>query len=298
MAKRIRKKRAATAGRGRALQVSAEIPKATAGRTVDALTDLIRPVSEAFGLLGDKIALRRQATLLEIAKRTKERLALTRQPVKPIPPKFLVPLLEKASLEDVTNEKLISMWSNLLATAATEEVELLGQYTTILSEVTSDHVRLMERVLRLDDVEKPEDAGIFVDNYYMLNQTGLPGRVEDLALTKDAEEFGDALVEQFNISGVALDTISVFFQDESKGRGWSIGAPDKVFQDFKFYDFENLVRLGLLSKSEIKRHRVGIFDIDVHYYVVTPVGIDLYACCNPTKLIREARDRPLVSKLP
>jgi hypothetical protein len=259
---------------------------------VDALTDLIRPVSEAFGLVGDKIALRRQATLLEIAKRTKERLAVTRRPVKPIPPKFLVPLLEKASLEDVNSEKLIGMWSNLLATAATEEVELIGQYTTVLSEITSDQVKLMEQILRLGDIDKPENAGVFIDNYYVLNQSGLPGSIESFAETEDIDEFADALAEQFNISGVALDTINVFFQDESRGSGLSITASDGVFKDAKFYDFENLVRLGLLSKSEVKRHRVGVFDIDVHYYVVTPVGVDLYACCNPTKLVREARLAP------
>jgi hypothetical protein len=292
MVTKTRTSRRAATGRGRALQVSVEIPKASAGRTVDALTDFIRPVTEAFGLVGDKIALRRQATLLEIAKKTRERLALTRQSVKPIPPKFLVPLLEKASLEDLSNEKLIKMWSNLLATAATEEVELIGQYTTILSEITSDQVKLMEQILRLSDIDEPEDAGVFIDNYYMLNQSGLPGRIEDIAQTEDISLFADALATHFDISGVALDTINIYFQDASKQESTSIVSPDGVYRDSRFYDFENLIRLGLLSKSEVKRFRIGIFDIDVIYYVVTPVGVDLYACCNPTKLIREARRAP------
>ena len=89
-----------------------------------------------------------------------------------------------------------------------------------------------------------------------------------------------------NIKGVAIDTINIFYLDESLGKGFSTANPDGIYSDKDFLDFENLVRLGLIDRTEIKRHQIGMFDIDVHYYVVNPVGIDLFACCNPTKLIR------------
>jgi hypothetical protein len=270
------------------VEIKTEIPKESSGRALDALTDLIRPLSESFGLIGDKIALHRQKVLHEIAKRTRKRLETLNKDVKPIPPKFLVPLLEKASLEDVNDEKLMDMWSNLLVTSATENVELLGQYSTILAEITSDQVRLMERILRLNEGEI-QDAGIFIDNFYYLNQSGLPGSIDRFSHLDSIEAFADSLANEFDINGVALDCVNIFFQDESRGAGMSFTSPDGVYSDDQFYDFENLTRLGLLAKCEVKRHKVGLFDVDAHYYVVTPVGIDLYACCNPSRLAREVR---------
>lgn len=270
------------------VQIKTEIPKESSGRALDALTDLIRPVTESFGLVGDKIALHRQKVLHEIAKRTKKRLEMLNKDAKPIPPKFLVPLLEKASLEDVNDEKMIDMWSNLLATSATENVELLGQYTTILAEITSSQVRLMERILRLNEGET-QKAGIFIDNFYYLNQSGLPASIAKFSHLDSIESFADSLAGEFDINGVALDCINIFFQDESRGAGMSVTSPDGVYSDAQFYDFENLTRLGLLAKCEVKQYKVGLFDVDAHYYAVTPVGIDLYACCNPSKLAREER---------
>jgi hypothetical protein len=52
-------------------------------------------------LKADQIRLQREDVLIEIAKKAKERLAIEKQPIKPIPNKILVPLLEAASNEDI-----------------------------------------------------------------------------------------------------------------------------------------------------------------------------------------------------
>jgi hypothetical protein len=271
------------------IQIRTEIPSKSSGRTLDALTDIIRPISEGLGLLGDKLSLRRQKTLLEIARRTRERLSVISGEVQPPAPKFLIPLLEKASLEDLNETKLIDMWANLLATAATEPVEMIGQYTSILSETTSSQVLLMETILCLNGQEL-QRAGHFIDNYYYLNQTGLPGSIARFGAIEDAEKLAKALLDELDINGVAVDTLNIFYIDDADGPGTSISSPDGAYSDDKFYDFENLCRLGLLERIEVKRFKLGKFDIDVHYYLVTPVGIDLYACCNPTKLERERKE--------
>jgi hypothetical protein len=263
------------------------VPSTSSGRTLDAITDLLRPISESLGYLEDKIQLRRQQTLLEIARRAKERIDLIEKPTQVIPQKFFLPLLEKASLEDISNDTLLDMWANLIATAATENVQMLGQYTNILSNIVPKQVHLLTKMLSVDE-DDPHNAGHHVDNYYYLNQTGLPGTLNEHSEIEieDAEEFADAVVSSLNIKGVAIDTINISYTDPMLGEGFSLGSPDGIYSDKDFLDFENLVRLGLIDRTEVKRHKVGIFDIDVHYYVVNPVGIDLFACCNPTKLIR------------
>ena len=122
------------------MEIKTEIPAASSGRALDSLTDLIRPITESLGLIGDKIRLRRQAVLLKIANLTKERLETTDKPIHAIPPKYLLPLLEKASLEDIDDQTLIEMWANLIVTASTTQVEMLGQYVNILSNIVPKQV--------------------------------------------------------------------------------------------------------------------------------------------------------------
>jgi len=267
------------------VEIKTEVPSAATGRMVDAITDFLSPISQSFGYIGDKIQLQRQKTLFEICQRAKERLALSEKPIRPIPQKFFLPLLEKASLEDVTDKTLVDMWANLIATASTEEVQMLGQYINILSNVVPKQVHILTKMLDNNDCNA-HSTGHLIDNYYYLNQTGLPATLNEHSGIVDAEEFANAVVSSLNIRGVAIDTINIFYTDERLGAGFSLGSPDGSYSDEQFLDFENLVRLGLIDRTEIKGHKIGIFDIDMHYYVVNPVGIDLFACCNPTKLNR------------
>jgi hypothetical protein len=132
------------------IEAKTEIPSTASGRALEAIVDLISPITEGAGFIGDKISLARQKTLIEIAKETKRRLQMLNKKTNPIPTKFLIPIVEKASLEDVEDQKLIRMWANLIATAATDDVELLGQYATILSEITSKQVRIFEEIMDAD----------------------------------------------------------------------------------------------------------------------------------------------------
>jgi len=199
------------------VDIKTELPSTSSGRTLDAITDLLRPISESFGYIGDKIQLRRQTTLLEIARRAKERIETIERPLHCIPQKFFLPLLEKASLEDANDDTLVGMWANLIATASTENVQMLGQYINILSNIVPKQVFILNRMLDNTDDDEPYDAGHLVDNYYYLNQTGLPGTLNAHSEINDAEQFADAVVASLNIKGVAIDTIKYFL---SRRESW------------------------------------------------------------------------------
>src|SRR6266853_1629328 len=83
------------------LEIKAEVPKQSAGRLVDALTDIFRPFTEARGLKADQIRLQREDVLFEIAKKARARAVLEEVELHPVPTKLLVPFIEKASLEDL-----------------------------------------------------------------------------------------------------------------------------------------------------------------------------------------------------
>ncbi|TLP49325.1 hypothetical protein FDK21_06915 [Cohaesibacter sp. CAU 1516] len=84
--------------------VETKIPEKSSGRVVDALTDIIRPFSESRGLKADQIRLQREDVLIKIASKARDRALLENFDLKPVPNKFLIPFLEKASLEDIDSE--------------------------------------------------------------------------------------------------------------------------------------------------------------------------------------------------
>lgn len=272
-----------------AVDIKTEIPSESSGRLLDAITDLIRPFSERRGLQADRLRLEREEVLFEIALRARRRIELEQSAIRPIPNKLLVPLLEKASLEDISDKKLIEMWSNLLATALTQKVEMLNQYVTILSGLTGEQARIFESIISasLPTTGERLKTGNFIDQYYYLNQTGLPSTVRQLENIRDAKSFATKLFQEIDTLGVAVDTINVFDNKNPKN-DISLADHDRgLYSDKLFLEFENLCRLGLLEHVEIKSMSLGRFSFDVFYYLVTPVGIDLYACCNPNTLIRE-----------
>lgn len=96
-------------------EIKGEIPASSMGRFVDALTDAIRPFTESRGLRADQIRLQREDVLIKIALKARRRLELSGIEPRDIPNKTLVPLLEKASLEDPLDEDMLDRWAALLA---------------------------------------------------------------------------------------------------------------------------------------------------------------------------------------
>jgi hypothetical protein len=83
--------------------------------------------------------------LIEIAKKARERLAIEGGDVCPIPNKFLVPFLEKASLEDPESE-LCNSWANLLVEATRNFDPKRGVYIDILSWISPTDAKLLRDI--------------------------------------------------------------------------------------------------------------------------------------------------------
>lgn len=175
-------------------EVKAEVPTSSVGRVVDAFTDIIRPFSEARGLRGDQIRLQREDVLLEVARRARVRLEIEAGERRPLSLKFLVPLIEKASTEDIDSE-LISWWASLLASAVAGGgrhpifVEMMGR-------ITSDEAQFLENLWKsLDPQEvKHTYSEIFeavsksfddeigrIPDYFQLNQKPFDDCIRQIA---------------------------------------------------------------------------------------------------------------------
>ncbi len=129
-------------------ELKAEVPASAVGRLVDALTDAIRPFTEARGLKADVIRLQREDVLIEISKRARRRLEIEGAEIHPIPIKTLVPLLEKASLEDPDDDEMLERWATLLAAEASDPGENRRWYIDTLASIDSWQARLLETIAK------------------------------------------------------------------------------------------------------------------------------------------------------
>lgn len=131
------------------LEVKTEIPKETTGRLIAALTDIIRPFTEARGLRGDQLRLQREDVLLEITKKARARADLEMIELHPVPNKMLVPFLEKASLESEDTE-MQERWAALLLSASTSYHAQQLTFVDILSRLSSEELLMLEEVCLKD----------------------------------------------------------------------------------------------------------------------------------------------------
>jgi len=126
-------------------KVSTEIPAQSTGRLLDALTDIIRPFSERRGLKADQIRLQREEVAIEIARRAHHRMEIENQPTNTLPNKFLVPFLEKASLEEL-DSVLVDRWADLLASCSADPASAHPMFVKILSEMTGNDAFLLRNI--------------------------------------------------------------------------------------------------------------------------------------------------------
>jgi hypothetical protein len=127
------------------LEIKGEIPKESMGGLVNALTDAIRPWTEARGLKADQIRLQREDVLLEIAQKARARLLVDCVEPKPLSTKLLIPFLEKASLED-KDVALRDAWASLLVSATKTERARHLTFVDILTRISSQELELLEQI--------------------------------------------------------------------------------------------------------------------------------------------------------
>lgn len=105
-------------------------------------------LEEGIGIFEDKLKYMRWQNQINFMKKAEEKLNKLgfSQPIKPIPLKFAIPILESASIED--NEYLQSLWANLLINASTNKnnFNLEKFYINILQQLSSLEAKIIEAI--------------------------------------------------------------------------------------------------------------------------------------------------------
>lgn len=273
--------------------VPPDVTRAKAG----AWLNLISPITEWAGLKGDALRFKRhllriqqEETLLRIAQEVKKRLAGQGTP-RQVPRKILIPALEKASLEDADDDVMVDRWANLLASAATD-VKVQPRFVGILEEMTGSQAETLERVAfnRYEKFHFP--ATILADSSiefaeYNIRPDFERELQETLGKESEIDKVCDTLESVFNRPGVYL---RVVFIADSRGNMWEgydvtarTGRRDDT--DFSILESLGLVRdVALRCVTSAKRRKGQTFEISLHYYHLTSLGVQFCEVCSRTRM--------------
>ena len=264
------------------LEVTTEIPSEASGRLLDALTDIIRPFSERRGLRADQIRLQREEVALKVARKAKERISLESGEVQGASTKVLVPLLEAASLEDITDEEMQGRWANLLASAVLKN-DVEPRFVTILSEIQGSQAKLLDEIATRNakiynrPIAHLSDAPTMLSFGFtqMVAQEFDRNQRLDLSIDQSIEEFYNHMLQTMNIPGCAIIDILVYVDDSQ----YNVNKKFRV-DELKFnIELEILSSIGLLQNNN-QFIRLNRFDVHFVYYSITDMGVRFFKACS------------------
>lgn len=256
------------------LAVETRVPEESSGRLVDALTDLIRPWSEARGLKADQLRLQREEVLVEIVKKARDKRILGAEEYKYIPTKILVPLLEAASLEDPKDTEMHERWANLLVSSSADG-GIEPRFVSILKEITGRQARLLHEIA-FQSSQFSSDYAILSRHFERIENVtdemsvrSFKARVEVLLFEEahDSSRIFTTLLNDFNRPGCMVRNLQV--EGIKKGDAEYFDKPD----DWPDLDFEILLSLGLLTRiNELTDDSGSDAFIWADYFLMTELG--------------------------
>jgi hypothetical protein len=252
--------------------ISTEIPRESSGRLLDALTDLLRPISERRGLRADQIRLQREQVLIEIASKARKRLALESAPVSPIPNKFLVPFLERASLEEEGNE-LSDRWADLLVRAATAYTPGLVRFTAVLSEIGPGEAAFLKKIIYQP---RSKLALSLIEDVPIIFISGRLERevCELVEPTKSVNKLAKRIISRFELSGSIWPFLGISKEGDVSE------YPHPTFGENEEAIASNLVSLGVLHFLDGLEGTIGELEWFGRAYGITQFGLRFVQACD------------------
>jgi hypothetical protein len=263
--------------------VPEDVTRAKAG----AWLTLISPITEWAGLKGDELAYKRtllrlqqEETLLEIAKRTKAMVSSLKSPGK-IPIKFMVPFLEKASLEE-PDSKLVELWAQLLASAAEDYKPHYIHFANLISQISARQAGVFCELIGTTDAHELElsmDA-LFIDYDSEFLKTYLiesfDKKTPPLKSIDDVSNFTD---DALNLVGTDVKHIEL---TDAKGDEYfaSGTVSSSTYTDELETDYAILTAVGLIRYIDTGVITLGgRWGIKVFVYCITPLGREFAKAC-------------------
>jgi hypothetical protein len=148
-----------------------KIPEDASRDTLQFVQRLLGPVAEVMDFLGDRVRFYRWRSALKTIQRAKQMVDAAGIEPQQVPIKFLIPFLEKCSIE-ADDSELTEKWAALLAHAAAGPDAKLVTYVQVLSELDSEEAALLAHLwsgTNPHEVFRPANFRSFTDEESGIN---------------------------------------------------------------------------------------------------------------------------------
>ena len=258
------------------VSIRAEIPEDSSRRIVDAVIDLFSPVTEIAGALGDRVRTYRTESALRVFRRAKELAEENGLRLSAPPLKFLLPFIEKCSMEDDT-PSLPEMWAQLLVSASSEFKPEMIIFADIISKITSVEARILRSIA--EEGALGGGANLLSEGWQWTRKEFLEMSLRphlDLA-QRDFQGFAQMFRENHEMNGTQICTLFYFnFLD----RDASVIVNHPSYEKDLVLNYEILESLGLIKFLNFTRLS---FQDDKAIYVtaagMTNLGAGFYLAC-------------------
>jgi hypothetical protein len=194
----------------------------------------------------------------DVINRADEYIALAKAEPHPIPIKVAVPLLERASQEEVDDDFMIDMWAKLLASTATTS-NVSPRFVGIIGELNSRQARLLVSLAGTKSIIEPPRS--------VSQQHNIETYVLDALKRADSADDARDAINAYLGELPGVSDVSVTF---SANRPY--GMPE--FLDPGNADLAILASLGLLERISISldTRLPDSGQISVRYYRITDLA--------------------------
>jgi hypothetical protein len=263
--------------------IPSDVTRAKAG----AWLDLISPLTEWAGLKGDELRnrrdllrLQREDVLSEIAVRACAQLRGV-HPVRPVPNKFLVPFLEKASLEE-PGSSLVDMWASLLVSASEQFESYHTHFVSIMAQLSAKQGHILKQIIGTEDKHQLERASDNIRMWFVQNRIRehvyrlIYEKVQQTREELTPDDINEVLRAALNHAGV--DPVYISFEDKVKKESYDVETEWSNFKDADEVDYSILDAVGLIRRVDAYL-KIGEWEFDIIYYHLTELGQHFAVSC-------------------
>ena len=177
--------------------VNVTVSEKSTDKLTDALLDVFSPLRQGLGLVGDRIKFYRQQQRITLTKTLREAEKIAKENnlnLEAPPPKFLLPYLDSASLEDDTDESMRKKYANLLVNAGQGADSATYFARTLLAELSPVEAKLLDYIVSTTCATHFDGY----DEYTNAWETELEQMVDEIEAANSRYSNGEINADQMN----------------------------------------------------------------------------------------------------
>jgi hypothetical protein len=275
---------AATAKYERTTDVSIVVPEDVTRDKANALLDAISPLTESLGLVGDWIAgarerlkIHRLQSLTVIAHKARQTLEDESKKAGQIPIKALLPILERASLEEPDDDVLTTAWGKLIASASSDYDPEVIAFSRILSELSPRECLVLEHIFgnRRDWILGDRSSGTM--RKFFENEADIKPLIREAVLKNDPGLFNKLRMNYVEAALPMEFTVAVT-RGVSERANWIDKTLKEPFYAENELGYTLLETQGLIASSgQSYSWQTGEIPVGVDWVILTDLGVRFVA---------------------